>query len=209
MAVKKRRTNVRRRRATNPRRRRANRKKITINPRRRRRVSHRSPNPHRRRRPSRRRTSNPRRRRVNHRRRNPGLLGSATGLLEGAVTAVVGMGMTNYAYGILGPMLGGIVGGSPLASIGIKLGIAWGLGEAAKKFGFAKHASLLAIGGAVGAGQDVFNMFIGGGGLGDLGIRYGYQRFLPEVMAAVVLVLILFVQAVQSAGDWLVRRMRH
>jgi D-methionine transport system permease protein len=43
---------------------------------------------------------------------------------------------------------------------------------------------------------------IGGGGLGDLGIRYGYQRFLPEVMLAVVLVLILFVQAVQSLGDW-------
>ena len=50
---------------------------------------------------------------------------------------------------------------------------------------------------------------IGGGGLGDLGIRYGYQRFLPEVMAAVVLVLILFVQAVQSAGDWWVRRLSH
>ncbi len=50
---------------------------------------------------------------------------------------------------------------------------------------------------------------IGGGGLGDLGIRYGYQRFLPEVMLAVVLVLILFVQAVQSAGDWLVRRLSH
>ncbi len=50
---------------------------------------------------------------------------------------------------------------------------------------------------------------IGGGGLGDLGIRYGYQRFLPEVMAAVVLVLILFVQAVQSLGDWLVRRLSH
>ncbi|KQP02248.1 methionine ABC transporter permease [Pseudorhodoferax sp. Leaf265] len=49
---------------------------------------------------------------------------------------------------------------------------------------------------------------IGGGGLGDLGIRYGYQRFLPEVMAAVVLVLIVFVQLVQSAGDWLVRRIR-
>lgn len=44
---------------------------------------------------------------------------------------------------------------------------------------------------------------IGGGGLGDLGIRDGYQRFLPEVMLAVVLVLvlILFVQAVQSLGD--------
>ena len=50
---------------------------------------------------------------------------------------------------------------------------------------------------------------IGGGGLGDLGIRYGYQRFLPEVMLAVVVVLIVLVQAVQSLGDWLVRRMSH
>lgn len=50
---------------------------------------------------------------------------------------------------------------------------------------------------------------IGGGGLGDLGIRYGYQRFLPEVMLAVVVVLIAFVQAVQSLGDWAVRRLSH
>ena len=50
---------------------------------------------------------------------------------------------------------------------------------------------------------------IGGGGLGDLGIRYGYQRFLPDVMLAVVLVLIVFVQVLQSAGDWLVRRLSH
>jgi D-methionine transport system permease protein len=48
---------------------------------------------------------------------------------------------------------------------------------------------------------------IGGGGLGDLGIRYGYQRFLPEVMLAVVIVLIAFVQAVQSLGDAAVRRL--
>ena len=48
---------------------------------------------------------------------------------------------------------------------------------------------------------------IGGGGLGDLGIRYGYQRFLPEVMLAVVVVLIAFVQAVQSLGDRVVRRL--
>ncbi|OWJ58686.1 methionine ABC transporter permease [Inquilinus limosus] len=47
---------------------------------------------------------------------------------------------------------------------------------------------------------------VGGGGLGDLGIRYGYQRFMPEMMAAVVVVLILFVQAVQMAGDRLARR---
>jgi len=47
---------------------------------------------------------------------------------------------------------------------------------------------------------------VGGGGLGDLGIRYGYQRVMPEMMAAVVVVLILFVQAVQMAGDRLARR---
>jgi D-methionine transport system permease protein len=50
---------------------------------------------------------------------------------------------------------------------------------------------------------------IGGGGLGDLGIRFGYQRFMPEVMAIVVLILILFVQGLQSLGDWLVRRLSH
>lgn len=54
---------------------------------------------------------------------------------------------------------------------------------------------------------------VGGGGLGDLGIRYGYQRFMPDVMAAVVLVLIVLVQAVQSVGDRAARglnkRLRH
>jgi len=50
---------------------------------------------------------------------------------------------------------------------------------------------------------------IGGGGLGDLGIRYGYQRYITEVMVAVVVILIVFVQAVQSFGDWLVRRISH
>jgi len=48
---------------------------------------------------------------------------------------------------------------------------------------------------------------VGGGGLGDLGIRYGYQRFMPDVMAAVVVVLIVLVQAVQSLGDRLSRRL--
>ena len=50
---------------------------------------------------------------------------------------------------------------------------------------------------------------IGGGGLGDMGIRYGYQRFMPDVMLAVVVILIVFVQAMQSFGDGLVRRMSH
>ncbi|GHD16532.1 methionine ABC transporter permease [Tianweitania populi] len=47
---------------------------------------------------------------------------------------------------------------------------------------------------------------VGGGGLGDLGIRFGYQRFMPDVMLTVVLVLIILVQGVQSLGDFLARR---
>lgn len=47
---------------------------------------------------------------------------------------------------------------------------------------------------------------VGGGGLGDLGIRYGYQRFMPEVMAIVVVVLIVLVQGVQSLGEAAARR---
>ncbi|MDS9467636.1 methionine ABC transporter permease [Paracoccus sp. MBLB3053] len=47
---------------------------------------------------------------------------------------------------------------------------------------------------------------VGGEGLGDLGIRYGYQRFMPEVMLAVVIILIVLVQAVQSLGEWIAAR---
>ena len=50
---------------------------------------------------------------------------------------------------------------------------------------------------------------IGGGGLGDLAIRYGYQRFMPEIMCSVVVILIVFVQAMQSLGDWTVRKVSH
>ena len=48
---------------------------------------------------------------------------------------------------------------------------------------------------------------IGGGGLGDLAIRYGYQRFRPEVMLATVIVLIILVQVVQFAGNTIARRL--
>lgn len=50
---------------------------------------------------------------------------------------------------------------------------------------------------------------IGGGGLGDLAIRYGYQRFMPEIMYSVVAILIIFVQGMQSFGDWMVRKVSH
>ncbi|MBN9056692.1 MAG: ABC transporter permease [Rhizobiales bacterium] len=50
---------------------------------------------------------------------------------------------------------------------------------------------------------------VGGGGLGDLGIRYGYQRFETTVMVAVVAVLIVLVCAIQWAGDRLAARLGH
>lgn len=50
---------------------------------------------------------------------------------------------------------------------------------------------------------------IGGGGLGDLAIRYGYQRFNDQVMIGTVVILVAMVQLVQSVGDRLVRRLAH
>lgn len=50
---------------------------------------------------------------------------------------------------------------------------------------------------------------IGGGGLGDLAIRYGYQRFNNQMMAGTVIILVLLVQGIQMAGDWLVRSLAH
>ena len=50
---------------------------------------------------------------------------------------------------------------------------------------------------------------IGGGGLGDFAIRYGYQRFNTPVLLMAVILLIIVVQAVQSMGDFIVRRMAH
>jgi D-methionine transport system permease protein len=48
---------------------------------------------------------------------------------------------------------------------------------------------------------------IGAGGLGDLAIRYGYQRFETSVMVAVVIVLIILVCGIQWVGDRLVARL--
>ncbi|WPC05075.1 methionine ABC transporter permease [Pseudomonas benzenivorans] len=45
---------------------------------------------------------------------------------------------------------------------------------------------------------------IGGGGLGDLAVRYGYQRYQPDVMLVTVVLLLILVQILQSAGDKLV-----
>jgi D-methionine transport system permease protein len=50
---------------------------------------------------------------------------------------------------------------------------------------------------------------IGGGGLGDLAVRYGYQRFETRVMVVTVIILILIVQLVQWLGDRWVARLVH
>ena len=50
---------------------------------------------------------------------------------------------------------------------------------------------------------------VGGGGLGDLAIRYGYQRFNISIMLATVFILVLIVQLLQMAGDYLAHRFSH
>lgn len=50
---------------------------------------------------------------------------------------------------------------------------------------------------------------VGGGGLGDLGIRYGYNRFNPTIMLITVVILVVMVQGFQSLGDYLVRKSDH
>lgn len=48
---------------------------------------------------------------------------------------------------------------------------------------------------------------LGGGGLGDLAIRYGYQRFQPDVMIVTVIILILLVQLIQYLGDTISKKL--
>lgn len=50
-------------------------------------------------------------------------------------------------------------------------------------------------------GYSAMSGVIGGGGLGDLAVRYGYQRFQTDVMIVTVFILIVLVQVLQWAGD--------
>ena len=47
---------------------------------------------------------------------------------------------------------------------------------------------------------------MGGGGLGDIAIRYGYQRFRPDVMLATIIILIVVVNVIQAGGDFASRK---
>jgi D-methionine transport system permease protein len=50
---------------------------------------------------------------------------------------------------------------------------------------------------------------VGGGGLGDVAIRYGFHRYDVVIMAVTVVMLIVLVQIIQSIGDAIVRRVDH
>lgn len=50
---------------------------------------------------------------------------------------------------------------------------------------------------------------VGGGGLGDLAMRFGYWRFNPTIMLSTVVILVLLVQAVQRLGDGLAKQKKH
>lgn len=56
-------------------------------------------------------------------------------------------------------------------------------------------------------GESAMAGAIGGGGLGDLAIRYGYQRFRPDVMLATIVVLIVLVQAIQFIGNTIAKKL--
>jgi D-methionine transport system permease protein len=50
---------------------------------------------------------------------------------------------------------------------------------------------------------------VGAGGLGDLAIRFGYQRFQTDVMVVTVVLMLVLVQVLQMIGDAVVRRVSH
>ncbi|MFC2506397.1 MAG: methionine ABC transporter permease [Kingella sp. (in: b-proteobacteria)] len=50
-------------------------------------------------------------------------------------------------------------------------------------------------------GESAAAGLIGGGGIGDLGIRYGHQRYMPDVMFVVVLILTIMVVSIQTIGN--------
>ncbi|KAJ53089.1 D-methionine transport system permease protein [Clostridium tetanomorphum] len=50
---------------------------------------------------------------------------------------------------------------------------------------------------------------VGGGGLGDFAIRYGYQYFKTDVMVITIIILLIIVNLIQSLGDILLKKLSH
>lgn len=50
---------------------------------------------------------------------------------------------------------------------------------------------------------------VGGGGLGYVGIQYGYQTYVPEILIATIVILVVMVQIIQTIGDFIVKQLTH
>lgn len=50
---------------------------------------------------------------------------------------------------------------------------------------------------------------VGGGGLGDFAIRYGYQYFKTDVMVATIIILLVIVTGIQGIGEFLLKKLSH
>lgn len=50
---------------------------------------------------------------------------------------------------------------------------------------------------------------VGGGGLGDLAIRYGYQRFQNDVTFVTIIILLIIVNIIQGIGDFIIKKTTH
>ena len=50
---------------------------------------------------------------------------------------------------------------------------------------------------------------VGGGGLGDFAIRYGYQYFKTDIMVATILILLVLVTSIQSFGEIILKKLSH
>ncbi|MCL1631218.1 ABC transporter permease [Sporolactobacillus sp. CPB3-1] len=57
-------------------------------------------------------------------------------------------------------------------------------------------------------GETAMAGFVGAGGLGDLAYQFGYVRFQPDVMYAVIIILIVIVQIIQSIGNVIARKLK-
>jgi D-methionine transport system permease protein len=50
---------------------------------------------------------------------------------------------------------------------------------------------------------------VGGGGLGDFAIRYGYQRYQTDITIVTVIILVLIVSLIQAIGAFLAKKAEH
>lgn len=50
---------------------------------------------------------------------------------------------------------------------------------------------------------------VGAGGLGDLAIRFGWQRQMEDITIVVLILLLIIISLIQALGDWLVRKTTH